>query len=178
MNRTPIPIEKFMTCPYQLWEKDWLLLSSGDFTAGHYNCMTIAWGSIGVMWAKPFIQVVVRPHRYTFQFMEQYATFTVCAFPKQYRRALNILGTKSGRDGNKIAEAGLTPMASETIPAPCFVEAELVLECQKIYWSDFDPNNFIDKDLDRNYPTKDYHRIYYGQIGLVRGTDKYIQERG
>lgn len=176
MNCRPIPFEKFLTCPYRLWEKDWLLLTSGDFSSGQYNCMTVAWGSVGVMWGNAFVQVVVRPQRYTYQFMENYLTFTVCAFPKRYRRALNILGTKSGRDGNKIAEAGVTPFASETIPAPCYVEAELVIECQKIYWSDFDPTHFIDDEIDRNYPSKDYHRIYYGQILLIRGTDKYLQK--
>jgi flavin reductase (DIM6/NTAB) family NADH-FMN oxidoreductase RutF len=171
-----IPFEQFIAHPFRLWEPDWLLLTSGDFTTGHYNCMTIGWGSLGVMWGRPFIQVVVRPQRYTYQFMEQYPTFTVSAFPKQYHRALNILGTKSGRDGDKIAEAGLTPRASEIIAAPHFAEAELVLECKKIYSSDFDPKHFTDPEIARNYPKHDYHRIYYGQILSLRGTDKYISD--
>jgi flavin reductase (DIM6/NTAB) family NADH-FMN oxidoreductase RutF len=173
MDCKPISIERFLTHPIKLWETDWLLLTSGDFTSGHYNCMTIGWGSVGVMWGRPFIQVVVRPHRYTYTFMEQYPSFTVCAFPKQYRQALNLLGTKSGRDGDKIAEAGLTPQASTIIASPCFAEAELVLECEKIYWSDFDPTHFIDPGIDRNYTKKDYHRSYYGHILSVRGVKKY-----
>jgi len=177
MEYKSIPIEQFLAHPVKLWEPDWFLLTSGDFVSGHYNCMTIGWGSIGVMWGRPFIQVVVRPQRYTYLFMEKYPTFTVCAFPKKYRWALNILGTKSGRDGEKIALAGLTPRASEKVAAPCFTEAELVLECQKIYWSDFDPIHFIDPDIDRNYPQKDYYRSYYGQILLLRGTDKYYQDK-
>lgn len=174
MDNKIIPIEKFLAHPFKLWEPDWLLLTCGDFSSGHYNCMTISWGSLGVMWGRPFIQVVVRPQRYTHQFMEQYPTFSVCAFPKQFRRSLDLLGTKSGRDGDKIAEAGLTIIKSRAIAAPSFVEAELVLECQKIYWSIFDPTHFIDPAIDRNYLQQDYHNIYYGQIVSLMGTDKYI----
>ena len=173
MDCNPIQIEHFLAHPFKLWEQDWLLLACGDFAAGKYNCMTIGWGSIGVMWGRPFIQVVVRPQRYTYLFMEQYHTFSVCAFPKQYRQALNLLGIKSGRDGDKITEAGLTPQASIMIASPCFKEAELILECKKLYWSDFNPDHFQDPELERHYPKKDYHRSYYGQIISVRGIGKY-----
>jgi flavin reductase (DIM6/NTAB) family NADH-FMN oxidoreductase RutF len=126
--------------------------------------MTVGWGSLGTMWGKPFAQVVVRPSRYTREFMEAYDTFTLCAFPENHRKALQLLGSKSGRDGDKIAEAGLTPAASSAVAAPCFEEAELVIECRKIYWQDMDAANFVDADIRKNYPQKDYHRIYFGEI--------------
>jgi flavin reductase (DIM6/NTAB) family NADH-FMN oxidoreductase RutF len=176
MDCKSISFEKFITQPFKIWEKDWLLLTSGDYVDRHYNCMTVGWGSVGIMWGRPFIQVVVRPHRYTYQFMEQYPTFTVCAFPKLYRKALNILGTKSGRDGDKIAEAGLTPQTSTVVPAPSFAEAELVMECKKMFWSDFDPSHFIDPGIDHNYPKKDYHRSYFGEIVSLRGIAKYTHD--
>jgi flavin reductase (DIM6/NTAB) family NADH-FMN oxidoreductase RutF len=176
MEREPISnLEYFHIHPFKLWETDWLLLTSGDFNSGHYNCMVIGWGSLGIMWGRPFIQVVVRPQRYTYQFIEQYNTFTVSAFPKKFRQALNILGTKSGRDGNKILEAGLTPQASIKVASPSFVEAELVLECEKIYWGDFIPEHFIDPGIARHYPSKDYHRSYFGQILNITGVKKYGQ---
>ena len=173
MERTPIPIYDFLTRPFDLFDKRWLLLTCGDFSAGDYNCMTISWGSLGIMWNRPFAQTVVRPQRYTYQFMEKYPTFTLCAFPKKYRKALDLLGSKSGRDGNKIAEAGLTPAAASLVAAPCFAEAELVIECQKIYWADFDLAHFVDPKIDRNYPTRDYHRSYFGQILAISGTVDY-----
>jgi flavin reductase (DIM6/NTAB) family NADH-FMN oxidoreductase RutF len=175
MDCKPIPFDHFLAHPFKLWETDWLLLASGDFASGNYNCMTIGWGSVGIMWGRPFIQVVVRPHRYTYQFIERYPTFTVCAFPKSYRPALNILGTKSGRDGDKISEAGLTTQASTIVASPSFAEAELVFECEKIFWSDFDPSHFLDPGIDRNYPKKDYHRSYFGEIVSLRGIEKYTQ---
>jgi flavin reductase (DIM6/NTAB) family NADH-FMN oxidoreductase RutF len=119
--------------------------------------------------------VVVRPTRYTFGFMQRFDTFTLCAFPERYRRALSLLGSKSGRDGDKIAESGLTPVRSERVAAPCFAEAELVLECRKLYWSDFDPSHFMDASILSLYPARDFHRAYFGEVVEIRGTDAYSE---
>jgi flavin reductase (DIM6/NTAB) family NADH-FMN oxidoreductase RutF len=167
MERNPIPIEELTVKAYSLWEKQWLLLSSGDFAAGHFNCMTISWGSLGVMWGRPFVQVVVRPQRYTREFIEKYSTFTVCAFPEVYRPALNLLGSRSGREMDKMAGSGLTPQAASIVAAPVYTEAELAIECRKIYWQDFDPEHFIEAGIHRNYPKRDYHRMYFGEIVAV-----------
>jgi flavin reductase (DIM6/NTAB) family NADH-FMN oxidoreductase RutF len=169
MTLVDISLEKWSLKPYHLWEKQSLLLTSGDFAAGDYNCMTVGWGSFGVMWGRPFAQIVVRPVRYTYQFMEKYPTFTLCAFPREYRQAINLLGNKSGRDSDKIAESGLTPTAASVVAAPIYTQAELAIECRKMYWQDFDPAHFLDPQIDKNYPRKDYHRIYFGEIMLVRG---------
>lgn len=174
MNRYPIPANQFVARPCGLFDSQWLLLTSGDFTFQDYNCMTISWGSLGTMWNRPFAQTVVRPQRYTYQFMEKYPTFTLCAFSKQYRPALALLGSQSGRDGNKLAATGLTPMASTVVAAPCYAEAELVIECQKIYWADFDPKHFFDSTLDQNYPDQDYHRSYFGEILAVTGSQSMM----
>ncbi len=176
MERKPIAIENFTVKAYGLFEVDWLLLTSGDFESGHYNAMTISWGSLGVMWNRPFAQVVVRPVRYTFEFIQKYDTFTLCAFPPAYHKALSLLGTKSGRDGNKIAEAQLTAVKASRAAAPAFAEAELVIECRKIYWQDFEPQNFLDTRIEQNYPRKDYHRIIFGEIMAVEGVEKYTAD--
>ncbi len=173
MERNPIAIENFAVKAYRFFEIDWLLLSSGDFQTQQYNAMTISWGSLGVMWGRPFIQVVVRPQRYTFQFMERFETFTVCAFPKEYHPALSLLGAKSGREGDKIAEAGLTVIPASCVAAPAYAEAEVVLECRKMYWQNMDPSHFLDSTIARMYAEKDYHRIYYGEILAVQGTEQY-----
>jgi flavin reductase (DIM6/NTAB) family NADH-FMN oxidoreductase RutF len=168
-----IPFDELKLKSIDIWENQWFLLTSGDFEKQHFNTMTVAWGSFGLMWNKPFVQVVVRPVRYTYEYIEKYQTFTLSAFSKEYTDALNLLGTKSGRDGDKIAEAGLTPVASHGIPAPGFAEAELLIECRKIYWDDFEPRHFLDCTIDDNYPQKDYHRIYFGEIVNIRGIETY-----
>jgi flavin reductase (DIM6/NTAB) family NADH-FMN oxidoreductase RutF len=159
-----VPFEKLHVRIHDLWMNQWFVLTSGDFSKGIYNAMTVAWGSLGVMWSKPFAQVVVRPTRYTFEFMEQYDSFTLCAFPEAYHKEMNYIGTHTGRSGDKIAAIGLTPIASSCVQTPSFAEAEFVIECQKMYWQDMDPTHFLEKSIEKNYPKKDYHRIYFGQI--------------
>lgn len=167
MHRIPITVEELVVNPYQFWDKQGILLTSGDLAAGHFNTMTVGWGSLGVMWGFPFVQVAVRPNRYTFKFMEQYGTFTLCAFPDAYHAALQLLGTKSGRDGDKISESGLTLTQSTRVAAPCFAEANLVLECRKIYWDDLAGGHFLEPKIENRYPQKDYHRIYFGELLAV-----------
>ncbi len=169
MTRELIPTEEFTTRIHHLWDVQSLLLTSGDYAQCRFNAMTIGWGSIGYIWRRPFIQILVRHTRYTYQFMESFDTFTVCAFPDNCHAALKLLGTKSGRDGDKIAESGLTPAASTMIAAPGYVEASLVLECRKIYWDDIDPQHFLTPEIDKHYPARDYHRIYFGEILAAYG---------
>ena len=175
MLRTSIPVEDFSVRPHHLWSEQWFLLTAGDFGQGRYNTMTVAWGSLGTMWHKPMVQIVVRPSRYTREFIEEFDSFTLSALPEEYRKALQILGTKSGRDGDKIAEAGLTPIASSTVSAPGFDEAELIIECRKEYRQVMDPAGFLDGEIDKNYPAKDYHTIYFGEIVAVQGVERFAQ---
>ncbi len=167
MERHLISHEHFQVKTHARWAADWLLLTSGDFEKGHFNAMTVGWGSFGTMWSKPFAQVVVRPTRYTYEFMNTYKTFTLCGFPEEYNNALALLGSKSGRNGDKIAEAGLTPIPSSQVAAPGFEEADLIVECRTIYWDDLRPEHFLDPTIDNNYPLKDYHRIFFGEILAV-----------
>jgi flavin reductase (DIM6/NTAB) family NADH-FMN oxidoreductase RutF len=173
MERYPIPFEKFVVKVHARWAEQGLLLTAGDFFEGRFNTMTVGWGSFGTMWGKPFVQVVVRPTRYTYEFMTTYDTFTLCGFPKKYQRIMELLGTKSGRDGDKIAEARITPIAASQVAAPGFAEAELIVECRKMYWDDFDPKHFLNPAIENNYPLKDYHRMYFGEIVAISGERTY-----
>ncbi len=164
MKRQEISLNEFDTNVFDIWAKQWFLLTAGDFEKKDFNTMTVAWGSFGTMWNMPFVQVVVRPTRYTYEFMEKYDTFTLSGFSKDFQPALNLLGTKSGRDGDKIKEAGLTPAPSLQVPSPCFEEAKLVVEAQKIYWQDLDSSHFLDPSIEKKYPKKDYHRVYFGKV--------------
>jgi flavin reductase (DIM6/NTAB) family NADH-FMN oxidoreductase RutF len=170
MTRTDIPVEKLSIPFADIWSKRWLLLATGDFAKQDFNCMTVGWGSFGVMWAKPFVQVVVRPTRFTWQLMERSDSFTLSAFPEAQRSALSYCGSHSGRDGDKVKAAGLTAQKSRIVGAPGFAEAELVVECRKTYFDDLDPSRFLDASLEKHYPKKDYHRVYFGEILAVSGT--------
>lgn len=173
MQRKLIDIAQLRLQPHDLFHNQWMLLTSGDFESGEFNTMTIGWGALGTMWSKPFTFTAVRHSRYTYTFMEKYDTFTLTAFPEQYQDALKLLGSRSGRDGDKIKASGLTPEASIQVAAPSFKEAEIVIECQKIYADDLNPAHFIDQDIYKHYPNRDFHCIYYGEILTAAGIDKY-----
>lgn len=172
MSRELIEIKDFNLNIFQEWNPGWFLLAAGDFSTGQYNAMTVSWGSMGIMWGKPFVQVVVRPTRYTYQFMEQSPTFTLCAFSKKYVGALNLLGMKSGRQGDKISESKLTPVASTRVAAPSFAEADLAIECQKMYYDDLEPTHFLAAHIAPHY-NGDFHRVYYGEIAAIWGVERY-----
>ena len=138
----------------------WALLTAGS--PEHFNTMTVSWGGLGVLWGKNVATVYVRPQRYTREFMEQYDRFTLSFYGPEWKKALALCGSKSGRDVDKVKECGFTP-ANEN-GAPYFEEADLVLCCKKLYWQDMDPTHFLSEEIEKNYPDKDYHRIYIGEI--------------
>ncbi|MFH0911553.1 MAG: flavin reductase [Planctomycetota bacterium] len=172
MKRRAIPFEKLRLPILRAWGADWFLLTAGTNAPRQYNAMTVGWGSLGVMWSKPFAQVVVRPTRHTYGFLERADSFTLSAFPEKYRGALEFCGGHSGRDVNKTAETGLTPIPSSRVAAPGFAEAELILECRKMYFDDLEPGHFLDPGIESNY-NHDYHRVYFGEILAIFGTRKY-----
>lgn len=166
-----IKVKDLLLPSVDIWFKRWFVLTAG--TMKKFNSMTVAWGSIGGIWEMPFVQVVVRPTRHTFGFMNDADTFTLCSFPAKFRKDLALLGSHSGRDGDKIALTRLTVMKSKAVAAPCFREADLVMECRKIYWQDLDDRNFLSAKIAANYPQLDFHRVFFGEILRLRGSDEF-----
>ena len=143
--------------------KDWMLITAG--TPTQCNTMTASWGSVGVLWNKPIAIAYVRPTRYTYGCMEQADRFTLSVLPEEYRDALRLCGTMSGRDGDKFAAAGLT--VCETNGVAAVEEARLILVCRKLYVQDIQESNFVDKSLLSHYKANDFHRQYIGEIEAV-----------
>lgn len=152
--------ENLVDNPFKLIGKDWMLITAGAKES--FNTMTGAWGGLGVLWGKNICFCVIRPNRYTYEFMERSDVFTLSFLEEQYRDALTYCGTKSGRDVNKTAETKLTPVFNDD--SIYFAEARLVLVCKKIYFQDMMPANFLAPEIDEFYPLKDYHRMYVGEI--------------
>ena len=145
--------------PFRMIDKQWMLVTAGNEEKA--NTMTASWGGLGILWNKPVSFVFIRPTRYTYEFTEREDTYSLCFFDEAYRPALNLCGTVSGRDRDKIAEAGLT--LRYDADAPYFDEAQTVLVCRKLHYQDIDPAGFIDPAIDRHY-NNDYHRVYVGQV--------------
>lgn len=130
------------------------------------NTMTASWGGLGVMWNKNVAYIVVRPQRYTKEFVDFSDCFSLSFFNGEIKDKLAYLGTVSGRDEDKITKSGLTTICEDNIPY--FEEAKLVLFCKKLFKSEFKEDNFIDKEIiNKNYPNKDFHTLYIGEITKV-----------
>ena len=146
---------------FKMIGSDWMLVTAGDPAA--FNTMTASWGFFGVMWEKKVACCVIRPSRHTWKFMEASPLFSLSFFDGSHRKALNFCGTRSGRDTDKVKETGLSVFTGPA-GSVCFEQARLVIECRKIYFQDFDPSKFLDPEIAGNYPEKDYHRFYLGEI--------------
>ncbi len=173
MKRDEIPLSHLRLPVYSTWGDEGFLLTCGDHSAGRFNTMTVGWGALGCMWKRPMAMVVVRPQRYTREFMEEYPDFTICHFPSEHSEALVYCGSHSGRDVDKIKECGLSPIPSRKVGSPGFEEADLIIECSKMYFDDFKPEHFLAGFIEENYPAKDYHRLYLGEIRAAFGTGQY-----
>ena len=165
MSFQEIDVKTLELNPFVMLDDEWALLTAGN--QKKFNTMTISWGSMGVMWGKPVFTVVVRPQRYTKEFVDNNDIFTVSFYPDKYKKALGILGTKSGRDTDKISESALTPLYMDDTVA--FEEAHTIFICKKLHGGQqLDPSTFIDASLDSTiYPGKDYHFYYTGEIVKV-----------
>ncbi len=144
----------------QLFNKDWALVTArkGD----SFNTMTIGWGGLGTLWSRPVVTVYIKPCRYTHEFMESDDCFTVSFFDQRYRSALALLGSKSGRDCDKVAESGLTPRVLDD--GVTFAEAYVTLVCRKIYRQDLDLTAIPDFARDRYYRDEPPHTMYVGEV--------------
>lgn len=146
---------------FELIGKEWMLITAGQ--PEKFNTMTASWGGLGVLWNKNVVFCFVRPNRYTREFLDKEDNFTLSFFSEEYRDELMFCGTNSGRDTDKIEKTGLTPISTNK-NLVTFEEARLILECKKIYIQDIDPKNFLSKEIETNYPQKDYHRMFIGEI--------------
>lgn len=147
---------------FSLISQDWMLITAGDRTK--FNTMTANWAGLGYLWKQPVCFSFVRPQRYTFEFMERCSLYTLSVYPEQYRDALNLCGSQSGRAIDKVQASGLTP-AFTASGTPYFAEARLVLECRKLYARFLEEAGFLDPTIPGEvYPQKDFHRLYIGGI--------------
>ena len=147
--------------PFEKLDKQWALVTAGTKEA--FNSMTISWGGFGVLWYKNVATIYIRPTRHTFKFLKENENFTISFYDEQYRKDLTIMGTKSGKDCDKLKETSLTPKFLSN--AITYKQANLTLVCKKLYLSKFN-----EKDIPEEIKTqfdeygKNVHYIIIGEI--------------
>ena len=106
-----ISIDSIELDPFATIGKDTMLITATS--AKGWNTMTASWGFAGVMWGKNAIATVIRPQRYTKEFMDKSEYFSVCFFGEEYKKALAFCGAHSVRDFDKAKETGLVPLFTD-----------------------------------------------------------------
>lgn len=160
-----ITIESLELNPFETIGKEGFLITA--MVEDSYNTMTAGWGFFGYMWKRPSFAVVVRDSRYTYQFIEKAATFTASFFPPSCASILEVCGSVSGRESDKIALTQLKPLIFEE-SFVTYEQANMAFCCTTASKTVLEPNQFIQKEvIEQNYPLKDYHSLYIGFIEKI-----------
>ena len=160
---------------FELFDKQWAIVTAGS--PERFNSCTVSWGSLGNIWghageSRPIATVYVHPARYTSEFLKSSDFFTVSFYPEARRKALSYIGSHSGRDGDKAAAAGLTPVAMG--PSMTYEEAELTFLCKKLYQHQFSKEDIAPEiqayyaSMPKAYPAPEGgwqpHLVFIGEI--------------
>lgn len=167
---------RFQPKIFDLFSNQWLLLCSGNFAENKFNGMTISWGLMGTIWNRPIIMTLVRPQRYTKEFIDQTGGFSLCSFPQKYHQALGFCGSKSGRDvANKLVTSGLTPCAIPDSNLPACAEAELVITCKTLQSQELVGQILPSEIINSFYTENDFHQLYFGEVKAIFATPDYFR---
>ena len=153
--------------PFTVLGEEAFLLTAGD--AENWNTMAAAWGGFGFAWDMPTVYVFVRESRHTYEYIENQDKFSMSFFPPDLRSVIEYCGSCSGREVDKIAGTGLTPVLVDGTVA--FEEANLVITCEKIVSAKVQQEDINKPEIfDKHYKNGDLHHMYCGVV-----TGIYVQ---
>lgn len=143
--------------------------------ADKVNSMVIGWGTFGTEWSRPMFVIYIREGRFTREQLDKNPEFTV-NIPLEGKLDSAIFktcGSQSGRNIDKVKEAGLTLIESDAVSVPGIKEAPLTLEC-KVVFRQRQELELIAEKFQASYPqdvpstnpmaNKDPHVAFYGEI--------------
>jgi flavin reductase (DIM6/NTAB) family NADH-FMN oxidoreductase RutF len=127
---------------------------------GKPNVATVAWG--GICCSKPpCVAISLRKATYSHGNIVQRKAFTVSVPSETHVKQADYFGIASGRDTDKFATAGLTPVKSDLVDAPYVSEFPLVLECELLHTVEIG-----------------LHTQFIGQIVDVKADEEVLGENG
>ncbi len=172
MERTEVPPDYQLSKTLATLARPGLLLV-GAKEGGAVNVMTIGWASWGIVWGKPILQVLVRPSRYTYEFIEESGAFTVNVPTRDMHAWVALCGSKSGRDVDKFGPHLMTVTRCEGLTAATIDACPMVYECRVVHHNDLVPTNLAPDIEARSYRGADYHRVYFGEVLAARAAADY-----
>lgn len=96
---------------------------------GKSNIITVAWAGT-VCTNPPMVSISVRPSRYSYQILEATGEFVINLTNESLVKACDYCGVVSGRDVDKFAKTGLTPIPMEHVHAMGIDESPVNMECK------------------------------------------------
>jgi flavin reductase (DIM6/NTAB) family NADH-FMN oxidoreductase RutF len=154
---------------FTLVGKDFFAVTAGK--EERYNSMIGSGGGLGMLFKKPTTWCLIRADRYTLELIQKEQTYTMSYFPDEYKKQMLFLGSKSGRDSEKMKEVELT-----TVPTPSgdmsFKEARLIIECKLTQITTPNPDDFYTQEakdyINEAYKdANDYRKYVFGEITHV-----------
>ena len=145
----------------KMLSEDWMLITAGNDQ--QFNPMTASWGGLGNLYNKPVTFCFINPARYTYDIMDKGDTYTLTFYTETYREALNYCGHNSGKDKNKVKEAGLTPITTPS-GSKAFSEAWMIIECRKMVSQTINIDGIADPELRKQWAGKAMHKMFIGEI--------------
>lgn len=163
-----VELEKLNENFVNLIHEGWPVLTVQD--QDKVNGMTVNWVQLGWLWNKPVVTVYVRPQRHTFGLINDQDTYSLAFFDETHRKNLSYLGTKSGKDEDKLKNCGYTTTFIDNTPV--IDQASLIFTIKKLYVHDLKAEEFIADEVKSSaYPNQDFHRVFIGEI-----TEVFINE--
>ena len=139
--------------------------------AGVANTMTVSWALMGYFYhGRPMVVVAVKPARHTFELLEAAPEFVLSVPTAELADAVAYCGSESGRDGDKFAAAGLTPVPSAHVRPPSIAECAWNIEC-RVYHAERPPHGLLTPEH-RREPVEAQHTIYFAEVlGCTAGAE-------
>lgn len=144
------------------------VLSKGVFlttkVSDEVNSMTISWGNIGRMWNRPIFTVMVRKERHTYKLIEESNEFTISIPYEDMKEQVAFLGSKSGRDMNKLEALNIKTLKGEVTDTPVLDIKGIHYECKVVYKTEMTDKDLDGEIKDKWYGKESHHTIYFGEI--------------
>ncbi len=101
-------------------------------TSGKPNLMAAAWG--GICCSKPpCVSISLRKATYTYGNIVEKKAFTINILSEDHVKEADYYGIATGRDADKYAMTGITPVKSDLVDAPYGQEFPMILECKLLH---------------------------------------------
>jgi flavin reductase (DIM6/NTAB) family NADH-FMN oxidoreductase RutF len=98
---------------------------------GHPNAIALGW-CMNTSGEPPMLAISVGHTRYSHDLIEKAGEFVVVFPSEQMAEATRVVGTQSGRDGDKMAASGVTLLPATKVRSPLVDDACANFECRLV----------------------------------------------